>query len=78
MMSERMNGLGGNDGEMNVLITSASRKVWLVRAFQRAVEAEGGGLVIAVDASPYSRLCTQQTKRIWCRGDCDGTFLKRI
>lgn len=39
---------------MNVLITSASRKVWLVRAFQRAVEAEGGGTVVAVDASPYS------------------------
>jgi len=39
---------------MNVLITSASRKVWLVRAFQRAAEAEGGGIVVAVDASPYS------------------------
>lgn len=39
---------------MNVLITSASRKVGLVRAFQRALEKEGGGRVIAVDSSPYA------------------------
>jgi carbamoyl-phosphate synthase large subunit len=34
---------------MNVLITSASRKVSLVQAFQRAVAAEGGGRVVAAD-----------------------------
>ncbi len=39
---------------MNVLITSASRKVSLVRAFQKAVEETGGGRVIAVDASPLA------------------------
>lgn len=39
---------------MNVLITSASRKVGLVRSFQRALEKEGGGCVIAVDSNPYS------------------------
>lgn len=37
---------------MNVLITSASRKVSLVRAFQDAVA--GSGHVIAVDCSPYA------------------------
>lgn len=37
---------------LNVLITSASRKVSLVRAFRHALEAEGGGRVIACDASP--------------------------
>lgn len=39
---------------MNVLITSASRKVWLVQAFRRAVAQEGGGLVVAAEASPYA------------------------
>jgi carbamoyl-phosphate synthase large subunit len=39
---------------MNVLITSASRKVTLVRAFQRALALEQGGEVIAIDVSPYS------------------------
>lgn len=37
---------------MNVLITSASRKVWLVRAFQHALAELGGGQVVAVDANP--------------------------
>ncbi|MBI5543558.1 MAG: ATP-grasp domain-containing protein [Deltaproteobacteria bacterium] len=34
---------------MNVLVTSASRKVSLVQAFQRALAAEGGGRVVAAD-----------------------------
>ena len=34
---------------MNVLITSASRKVALVKAFQQALTSESGGEVIAVD-----------------------------
>jgi carbamoyl-phosphate synthase large subunit len=37
---------------MNVLITSVSRKVGLVRSFQDALAKEGGGDVIAADASP--------------------------
>ena len=36
---------------MNVLITSASRKVGLVRAFQAALTRHGGGSVIAVDTN---------------------------
>lgn len=39
---------------MNVLLTSASRKVSLVRAFQQAAKDTGGGRVIAVDASPLA------------------------
>jgi carbamoyl-phosphate synthase large subunit len=39
---------------VNILITSASRKVSLVRAFQSALAASGGGNVVAVDASPQA------------------------
>jgi carbamoyl-phosphate synthase large subunit len=39
---------------VNVLITSASRKVSLVRAFQSALADFGGGNVIAVDVTPYA------------------------
>ena len=39
---------------MNVLLTSASRHVSLVRAFKEALAREGGGKVIAVDASPHA------------------------
>lgn len=39
---------------MNVLITSASRKVSLVRSFQSALVKSGGGCVVAVDSSPYA------------------------
>jgi carbamoyl-phosphate synthase large subunit len=39
---------------MNVLITSASRKVALVRTFRAALAREGSGRVIAADVSPLS------------------------
>lgn len=39
---------------MNILITSASRKVSLVKTFQQALAEEGGGKVVAVDTSPLS------------------------
>jgi carbamoyl-phosphate synthase large subunit len=39
---------------VNVLITSASRKVSLVRAFQSALARSGGGNVVAVDVSPHA------------------------
>jgi len=39
---------------MNILITSASRKVSLVKAFKKALKKEGGGKVIAVDINPLS------------------------
>lgn len=41
--------------EVNVLITSVSRKVWLVKAFKNALHNEGiEGKVISVDANPMS------------------------
>lgn len=39
---------------MNILITSASRKVSLVLAFKDALAQEGNGSVVAVDASRFS------------------------
>jgi carbamoyl-phosphate synthase large subunit len=39
---------------MNILITSASRKVALVRTFREALGEEGGGSVIAADTSALS------------------------
>ena len=39
---------------MNIAILSAARKVWLVRAFQRAVAAHGGGRVYATDLDPQA------------------------
>jgi carbamoyl-phosphate synthase large subunit len=39
---------------LNVLITAGSRRVPLVRAFQRAVAQHRGGNVIVTDVSPYS------------------------
>lgn len=39
---------------MNILITSISRDVNLVQAFQKALEMEGGGNVIAVDSSSHA------------------------
>jgi len=39
---------------LNVLVTAGSRRVPLVRAFQRAVRATGGGLVVVADVNPLS------------------------
>ncbi|HQF39443.1 MAG TPA: ATP-grasp domain-containing protein [Opitutaceae bacterium] len=39
---------------MNVAILSASRKVWLVQAFQRALTAVGGGRVWALDCDGHA------------------------
>lgn len=39
---------------LNVLITAGSRRVALVQAFQQAVRATGGGLVVVTDTNPLS------------------------
>ena len=39
---------------LNVLITAASRRVPLVRAFRRALDQLGGGTVIVTDVNPLS------------------------
>lgn len=63
---------------MNVLITSASRKVWLVQAFRRALAAEGGGLVVAADASPYSPALYAADKACLVPSGLDEDFFSRI
>jgi carbamoyl-phosphate synthase large subunit len=56
--------------DFNVLITSASRKVWLIKAFKRAIAEEGNGKVIAGDASPRSpTLCLADEGVILPRDD---------
>ena len=64
---------------MNVLITSASRKVALVRAFRRAVVATGdGGRVFAVDSSPLAAaLYEADVARLVPRSD-EPAFLDTI
>lgn len=65
-------------GSMNVLITSASRKVDLVKTFQRAVGEFGNGRVIAVDISPFSpALYVADSARLVSRSD-DPQFLDEI
>jgi carbamoyl-phosphate synthase large subunit len=39
---------------INVLISSVSRKVWLVKAFQKALQVEKEGKVVAADIDPLS------------------------
>lgn len=63
---------------MNVLVTSASRKVWLVRAFQQALAEEGGGSVIAVDASPYSAALYVADKAYSVPHGLGEDFLQRV
>lgn len=63
---------------MNVLITSASRKVSLVRAFQEALNRCGGGLVIPVDASPYSAALYESPVRFLVPESHDPAFLPTL
>jgi carbamoyl-phosphate synthase large subunit len=57
----------------NVLITSASRKVLLVRAFRDALASLGGGRVLAADVSPLSAaLLEADAARLVPRSDSQG------
>jgi carbamoyl-phosphate synthase large subunit len=57
----------------NVLITSASRKVLLVRAFRDALATLGGGRVLAADVSPLSAaLFEADAARLVPRSDDQG------
>jgi hypothetical protein len=51
--------------KITVLITAASRRVPLVRAFRTAVEKFGKGRVITTDINPLSPART--SRRGWCR-----------
>ncbi|AOQ23411.1 hypothetical protein MTAT_09920 [Moorella thermoacetica] len=63
---------------MNVLITSASRKVSLVRAFQEALTQHGGGIVIPVDASPYSAALYESPVRFLVPRSDDPSFISTV
>lgn len=63
---------------MNVLITSASRKVGLIKAFHRALSQEGGGQVIAVDANPRSAALYFADKGYVVPPGLDASFLEAI
>ena len=63
---------------MNVLITSASRKVGLVRAFKGAVEATGGGRVIAADVSALAPALYEADAGIITRRSDDAAFVEDI
>jgi len=62
----------------NVLITSASRKVSLIRAFQKAVRENGGGRVIAADITPLSAALRLADEGILVPRSDDPQFLTAI
>jgi carbamoyl-phosphate synthase large subunit len=65
-------------GEVGVLITSASRKVWLVRAFGEALRRVDGGRVVAVDVDPHApALYTADHAELVPRSD-DPAFVDHI
>ncbi len=63
---------------MNVLITSASRKVSLVRAFQSALRRAGRGNVIAVDMSPYGPALYAADRRFLVGPSTNPDFIEQI
>lgn len=63
---------------MNVLITSASRKVALVRAFRSALAAEGGGRVLAADASPLAPALYAADEAFLLRPSSDTAFVDEV
>lgn len=63
---------------MNVLVSSAARKVWLVRAFQAALQSTGGGRVIATDVAAHAAaLHLADAGRLVPRSD-DPEFIPRM
>ena len=60
--------------KMNVLVSSASRKVSLVRAFQQALAVEGKGKVIAVDSSTFSPALYSADEHCIVPALCDGEY----
>jgi carbamoyl-phosphate synthase large subunit len=63
---------------LNILITSASRKVSLVRAFQHALAEAGGGQVIAVDCAPLAPALFFSDQRYLVPRTDDPRFLEAI
>ncbi len=63
---------------VNILITSASRKVSLVRAFQSALAGRGGGNVIAVDTSPFAPALYVADKHFLVSPSAEPCFIEEL
>ncbi|MGB2728975.1 MAG: ATP-grasp domain-containing protein [Halobacteriota archaeon] len=65
--------------EANILITSVSRKVWLVKAFKEALKHEGiDGKVISVDVNPLSAGLYVSNKHYLVPSSSDKNFIPTI
>jgi len=65
--------------EINVLITSVSRKVWLVKAFKDALKQEGiDGKVISVDINPLSAGFYVSDKHYLIPSSSDPNFIPAV
>ncbi len=63
---------------MNILITSASRKVSLVRAFQAALAESGGGNVVAIDVSPHAPALYFADRRFLVSPSTEPQFIEQV
>jgi carbamoyl-phosphate synthase large subunit len=63
---------------MNVLITSASRDVTLIRTFQKVLASEGGGKVIAVELNPMTPAIYCADEHFLVPPSSDPSFLDSI
>lgn len=63
---------------MNILITSASRKVSLVKAFRNAIALEGGGKVFAADSNPLSATFYFSDKFFLLPPDSSQDFIDKL
>jgi len=62
----------------NVLVTSASRKVSLIKSFKKAIELEGGGKIIAVDINPLSAALYHADLAFLVPKSSDDNFIPKI
>jgi carbamoyl-phosphate synthase large subunit len=65
-------------GRPNVLITSASRKVLLVRAFRAALATLGGGSVVASDLDPLAAALHEADRRRRLPRSDDASFVDAV
>ena len=63
---------------INVLITSASRKVSLIKSFQKAIKQEGEGKVVAVDINPLSAALYHADKSYLIPKSSDNNFIPKL
>lgn len=63
---------------MNILITSASRKVALVKAFKKALKKEEGGKVITIDINPFSSAFCFSDSSYLSLKDSDPLFISKL